>query len=134
MIGPSGAGKTVLARKVHEERCRFLGQTDRPFFSFNIATFNEETIESSLFGHEKGAFTGAYRQKQGIFELADGGTVFLDEIGEASPSLQTKLLTVVESGTFYRMGGEEKELKSTFKLICATNRNLEAMVDQGTFQ
>lgn len=133
LTGESGTGKTALAKRIHARRGRFLKQKDRPFFTRNVATLSSELIESELFGHERGAFTGANETKQGLFELANNGTLFLDEIGELPLEVQPKLLTVIEEGTFMRVGGS-KQLRSKPKLIFATNRNLEKMVQESTFR
>ena len=133
LLGESGTGKTELASWINQCREKFLGQTNRPFFSFNIAALATDVVENELFGHEKGAFTDAHQMKQGFFEVANNGTLFIDEIGEASLELQAKLLTVIETGEFYRIGGKKK-MTSSAKLIFATNRDLEAMVEAKTFR
>jgi len=133
LLGETGTGKTTLAKLIHENRKKFLKQRERPFIGVNIAALSPQLIEGELFGSERGSFTGSVTTKQGLLELANSGTLFLDEIGEISLDIQKKLLTVLESGVFRRVGGT-KELKSHFGLICATNRNLEKMVAEGTFR
>lgn len=134
LLGPTGTGKTTIARMIHEERRKFLRQEDRPFFRVHLGAMPQGLIESELFGHEKGAFSGAIKAKQGYFELVNSGTLFLDEIGEISPDLQVKLLKVLDNkGRFNRVGGAD-EYSSAFKLVCATNRDLEQMVAQGQFR
>lgn len=133
LTGETGTGKTTIAEFIHEYRRRYLKQHDRPFFTVNISTLSANVVEAELFGSEKGAFTGSVRTKQGFFELVNGGTLFLDEVGEITPDIQKKLLTVLESGTFYRIGGT-KELRSSFKLICATNKDLKELTAQGKFR
>ncbi len=127
--GETGTGKQLLARFIHEHSPR----AHAPFVYVNCATLNETLIESDLFGHEKGAFTGAMKQKPGRVELAHGGTLFLDEIGELPLSLQAKLLHFVEYGQFQRVGGTTM-LKANVRIICATNRELPEMVQQKTFR
>ncbi len=117
--GETGTGKEVLARFIHANSPRF----GNPFITINCGALTESLLESELFGHEKGAFTGSQGVRHGIFELANKGTLFLDEIGEASPSIQVKLLRVLESGEFYRVGGE-KPLKADVRVLTATNKNL----------
>lgn len=127
--GESGTGKELIARAVH-----FLGQRkDGPFVKVNCAALPETLLESELFGHEKGAFTGANAERKGRFELAHGGTLFLDEIGEISGPFQAKLLRVLQEGEFERVGGN-RTLKVDVRLVCATNRNLEEMVSKGDFR
>lgn len=132
LLGPSGTGKTTIASYIHKLRANFYQQQDRPFFRVDIGALAPEVVERDLFGSEKGAYTDA-KMTQGFFELSNNGTLFLDEIGEASPELQTKLLTVIETGDFYRLGSSRK-LNSKPKIILATNRNLEEMVKAGTFR
>lgn len=127
--GESGTGKELFARAVHTQSRRRAG----PFVKVNCAALSETLLESELFGHEKGAFTGANALKKGRFELADTGTLFLDEIGEISPSFQTKLLRVLQEGEFERVGGT-KTLKVDVRIVAATNRDLEAAVAQGEFR
>ena len=127
--GESGTGKELFARAIHDMSPRKA----RPFVKLNCAALPESVLESELFGHEKGAFTGAVSQRQGRFELANGGTLLLDEIGEISASFQAKLLRVLQEGEFERVGGT-KTLKVDVRLVCATNRNLEAAVSKGEFR
>lgn len=127
--GESGTGKELLAAALHELSPRAA----KPFVRFNCAAMSESVLESELFGHEKGAFTGALAQRKGRFELADGGTVFLDEIGEISPAFQAKLLRVLQEGEFERVGGSQT-LKVDVRIVCATNRNLEEAVESGEFR
>ncbi|WP_341674854.1 nif-specific transcriptional activator NifA [Niveibacterium sp. SC-1] len=127
--GESGTGKEVIARSIHELSLR-KGQ---PFVKLNCAALSESLLESELFGHEKGSFTGASTERKGRFEMADGGTLFLDEIGDVSPAFQTKLLRVLQEREFERVGGS-KSIKVDVRLVCATNRNLEKMVAAGTFR
>ncbi len=127
--GESGTGKEVIARSIHELSTRKGG----PFIKLNCAALSESLLESELFGHEKGSFTGATGDRKGRFELADGGTLFLDEIGDISPAFQTKLLRVLQEREFERVGGS-KAIKVDVRLVCATNRNLEKMVAAGTFR
>ncbi|MTJ79502.1 MAG: nif-specific transcriptional activator NifA [Telmatospirillum sp.] len=127
--GESGTGKELFARATHDLSSRRKG----PFIKLNCAALPESVLESELFGHEKGAFTGALSQRKGRFELADGGTLFLDEIGEISAAFQAKLLRVLQEGEFERVGGM-RTLKSDFRLVAATNRNLEEAVARGDFR
>lgn len=128
--GPSGTGKTHLARIIHE-----LTNSDSkaPFISLNCAQFNETTLDSELFGHVKGSFTGALENKTGLIKEADGGTLFLDEIHGLSPKAQLKLLTALDQGIIYPMGANKPE-KVTFKVICATSESLEELVERGYFR
>lgn len=127
--GESGVGKEVVARSVHLNSNR----KDKPFVKVNCAALPGELLESELFGYEKGAFTGAYRQKPGKFEIANGGIIFLDEIGEISPSLQAKLLQVLQDHEFSRLGGR-KDVRVDVRVLAATNRNLEKAVEEGCFR
>jgi Nif-specific regulatory protein len=127
--GETGTGKELFARAIHELSPR----KGKPFIKVNCAALPESIIESELFGHEKGAFTGAIATRKGRFELAHGGTIFLDEIGEISPAFQAKLLRVLQEGEFERVGGQQT-LKVNFRLVCATNRNLEEFVSQDKFR
>lgn len=127
--GETGTGKEVLARFIHAASNRL----DRLFIPVNCGAFPENLLESELFGHEKGAFTGAAGQRRGIFELADRGTLFLDEIGEASLSIQVKLLRVLETGEFLRVGGE-KPIHTDVRIVAATNVDLEQAVKDKLFR
>ena len=127
--GESGTGKELIARAVHYSGDR----ASKPFVSVSCAALAETLLESELFGHEKGAFTGAVAQKKGKFELADGGTIFLDEIGDVSAKLQMDLLRVIQERTFYRVGGTE-ELTVDVRVIAATHRDLTEAVAAGTFR
>jgi len=127
--GETGTGKEVLARFIHANSLR----SGSPFISVNCGALTESLLESELFGHEKGSFTGSQGVRHGIFELANKGTLFLDEIGEASPSIQVKLLRVLESGEFYRVGGE-KPLKTDVRVLAATNKNLRDAVKDKLFR
>jgi two-component system NtrC family response regulator len=127
--GETGCGKELVARSVHELSLR----SDRPFVAVNCGALPEHLIESELFGHKKGAFTGADMQRQGLFEVANGGTIFLDEIGELPLAMQAKLLRVLESGDIRRVGDNET-LHVDTRVICATHRHLEAMVAEGQFR
>jgi Nif-specific regulatory protein len=127
--GESGTGKELFAQALHEGSPRRAG----PFIKLNCAALPESVLESELFGHEKGSFTGALAQRKGRFELADGGTLFLDEIGEISGSFQAKLLRVLQEGEFERVGGT-RTLKVNVRMVSATNRNLEEAVTKGHFR
>lgn len=127
--GESGTGKEMFAKALHELSPRRKG----PFVAVNCAALAESVLESELFGHEKGAFTGAVTQRKGRFELADQGTLFLDEIGEISPAFQAKLLRVLQLGEFERVGGTGT-IKVDVRLVAATNRNLEELVAKGEFR
>ncbi len=129
ILGESGTGKELLARLVH----RASANPDAPFVPVNLAAIPRELLESTLFGHEKGSFTGAHRQQLGKFELAAGGTLFLDEIGDLRLDLQTKLLRAIQEGEIERIGGS-KPIKTDFRLIAATNIDLERAVKEGTFR
>jgi len=130
VIGEAGSGKELVARALHFNSSRAL---KGKFVAENCAALPEALLESELFGYSKGAFTGAEKDKKGLFELADGGTIFLDEIGEMTPSLQAKLLRVLQEGEIRPVGSNETK-KVNFRLIAATNRPLEEMVEQGTFR
>jgi two-component system response regulator AtoC len=127
--GESGVGKEIIARTVHELSSRVQG----PFVKVNCAALPEELLESELFGYEKGAFTGAHGRKYGKFEVANKGTIFLDEIGEMSPGLQAKLLQVLQDSEFTRLGGH-REVRVDVRVVCATHRPLHEMVQQGQFR
>ncbi len=127
--GESGVGKELVARAVH----RLSRRAHQPFVVVDCATLHENLLQSELFGHEKGAYTGAVRLKHGLFEVADRGTIFLDEIGEITPALQVKLLRVLETGTFRRVGGTA-DIKVNVRVIAATNRPLETMMKEGQFR
>ncbi len=127
--GESGAGKDMIARAIHQHSRRASG----PFVKINCAAIPENLLESELFGYEKGAFTGAITSKPGKFELADRGSIFLDEIGDVPPSIQVKLLRVLQEREFERLGGT-KTLKVDVRLVAATNRDLRVALEQGTFR
>jgi transcriptional regulator with AAA-type ATPase domain len=129
LLGESGSGKTRLAHQLHKRSSR----ADRPFLDLNCAGLSPALLESELFGHERGAFTGAVQRKPGLLELAAGGTVFLDEIGELDPIVQAKLLKVLETRTFRRVGGQA-ELHADVRFIAATNRDLRTEVRAGRFR
>jgi len=129
ITGESGTGKELIARAIHSNSPRRYF----PLISVHCGALTESLLESELFGHEKGAFTGAAFNRKGRFEMADGGTIFLDEIATISPKMQVELLRVLESKTFVRVGGN-KEITSDFRVICATNRDLKSMVKSGTFR
>jgi DNA-binding NtrC family response regulator len=129
IIGENGSGKELVARAVH----RMSRRNDKPLIEVNCAAIPNELIESELFGHEKGAFTGATNQRIGKFELADGATLFLDEIGDMSMNAQAKVLRAIEEGKVERVGGN-KQIAVDVRLITATNKNLSEMIKQGTFR
>ena len=129
VLGESGTGKELLARLIHRES----GDADAPFIAVNLAAIPRELAESTLFGHERGAFTGAHRQQLGKFELASGGTLFLDEVGDLRLDLQAKLLRAIQEGEIERVGGT-KPIKTEFRLIAATNVDLEKAVKEGRFR
>jgi DNA-binding NtrC family response regulator len=129
ILGESGTGKELLARLIHRES----GTSDAPFIAVNLAAIPRELAESALFGHERGAFTGAHRQQLGKFELASNGTLFLDEIGDLRLDLQAKLLRAIQEGEIERVGGT-KPIKTEFRLIAATNVDLEKAVKEGRFR
>ncbi len=129
ILGESGTGKELIARAIHYSGSR----KDKPFIRVNCAALAEGVLESELFGHEKGAFTGAIRRKPGRFEIAAEGTIFLDEIGEIAPSIQVKLLRILQEKEFERVGGTET-LTMKARLIAATNQNLESLIAQKIFR
>ena len=129
ITGESGTGKELVARAIHANSPRKFF----PMVSVHCGALSESLLESELFGHEKGAFTGAVYNRKGRFEMADSGTIFLDEIATISPKMQVELLRVLESKSFVRVGGN-KEITSDFRVICATNRDLKTMVEKGTFR
>ncbi|NCO68601.1 MAG: Fis family transcriptional regulator [Nitrospirae bacterium CG_4_10_14_0_8_um_filter_41_23] len=129
IIGESGSGKELVATALHNLSHR----KEKNFITINCAAFSEGILESELFGHMKGAFTGAMYNKQGLFEIADGGSVFLDEIGEMPISLQAKLLRVIENGTFRRVGGTN-DIKVDVRVISATNKDIKEEVSSGRFR
>ena len=129
LLGESGTGKEVAARAIHNHSPR----ATKPFMAINCAALSEQLLESELFGHEKGAFTGAVERKRGRIELAEGGTFFLDEIGELKSELQAKLLRVLQERSYERVGGQ-RTIEADVRWIAATNRDLRAMIDAGTFR
>ena len=129
LTGESGTGKNLIAKIIHSTSKR----QNTPFLSINCATLTEDLLSSELFGHEKGAFTGAVTAKQGLVEIADTGILFLDEIAELSPNLQAKLLKAVEEGEFYRVGGT-KPLKVNVRFIAATNQDVKNLLSEGKFR
>src|ERR1700704_1489194 len=129
LTGESGSGKEVVARALHRHSTR----AERPFIALNMAAIPRDLLESELFGHERGAFTGAQAMRRGRFEQAEGGTLFLDEIGDMPAELQTRLLRVLSDGCFYRVGGHQP-LRADVRVIAATHQNLEERVKQGLFR
>jgi transcriptional regulator with PAS, ATPase and Fis domain len=129
LLGETGTGKTLLARAIHNSSERAQG----PFISFNASAMSDTLLESQLFGHEKGAFTGAQQTVKGKFELSHDGTIFLDEISEMSPLAQVKILRVLEYGEFERLGSEQM-LNSNARILCASNCSLRDRVRQGKFR
>ena len=129
ILGESGTGKELVARAVHEKSLRRA----RPFVAINCGALRETLLESELFGHEKGSFTGAYQKKMGLAEVANGGTLFLDEIGELAQGVQAKLLRFLQEGEVYRVGGKDP-IQVDVRVICATNRDLEKEVVKGNFR
>jgi len=127
--GESGTGKELVARALH----RHSPRADKPFIAINTAAIPKDLLESELFGHERGAFTGAATTRRGRFEQAEGGTLFLDEIGDMPADLQTRLLRVLSDGNFYRVGGHQP-IKSSVRIITATHQNLDERVKQGLFR
>ncbi|UCC74113.1 MAG: sigma-54-dependent Fis family transcriptional regulator [Gemmatimonadota bacterium] len=129
ICGESGTGKELVARAIH----RLSPRADGPLTDINCAAIQENLLESELFGHERGAFTGAMTRKLGLFELADGGTLFMDEIAELAPRLQSKLLRALEMGEFFRVGGTQK-VSTDIRLVAATNRDIDSEVADGNFR
>jgi len=129
ITGETGAGKEWVAKLIHARSSR----RSRPFVVVECAALQESLLQSELFGHERGAFTGADRAKPGLFEVANGGTIFLDEIGEVSPATQTKLLRVLDASTFRHVGGT-REIRVDVRILTATNRDVSSMVRQGLFR
>jgi len=129
IYGETGTGKELIANAIHYNSDR----KDKPFITLHCASLSEGVLESELFGHEKGAFTGAISQRRGRFELANGGSLFLDEVGELNSHVQIKLLRVLETGKFERVGGE-KTFESDVRIIAATNRDLEKEIKEGRFR
>ncbi len=129
ILGESGVGKDLVARAIH----RYSRRASQPFIVMDCCSLNENLLQSELFGHEKGAYTGATSLKHGLFEVADGGTLFIDEIGEISPTIQTGLLRVLETGTFRRLGGV-KDIKVDVRILAATNRDLTKAIKDGMFR
>ena len=129
ITGENGTGKELIARAIHYNSSR----KDKPFVIQNCSAFNDNLLESELFGHVKGSFTGAVKDKKGLFEMADKGTFFLDEIGDTSPTMQVKLLRVLQEGTFMPVGSVEPR-RVNVRVIAATNKNLKDMVEQGLFR
>jgi two-component system nitrogen regulation response regulator GlnG len=129
ITGESGTGKELVARALHRHSAR----AGKPFIAINTAAMPKDLLESELFGHERGSFTGAQQQRRGRFEQAEGGTLFLDEIGDMPPELQTRLLRVLSDGTFYRVGGHQ-QIKANVRVIAATHQNLEQRVREGGFR
>ena len=129
LTGESGSGKELVARALHRHSAR----ASRPFVAINTAAMPKDLLESELFGHERGAFTGAQAQRRGRFEQAEGGTLFLDEIGDMPAELQTRLLRVLSESSFYRVGGHQP-IRTNVRVIAATHQNLESRVREGTFR
>ncbi len=127
--GPSGTGKELIAKAIHHNSLR----KNKKFIAVNCAALNENILESELFGHTKGSFTGALRDNPGVFQAANGGTLLLDEVGEMALGIQAKLLRVLQEGTFISVGGVS-EMKVDVRILAATNRNLSEMVELGSFR
>jgi len=127
--GENGTGKEMVAKAIHYNSPR----KDSVFIAVNCSAFNDNLLDSELFGHVKGAFTGAIKDKKGFFEVANGGTLFLDEIGDTSPSMQVKLLRILQEGTFMPVGATSPR-KVNVRVICATNKNLKEMIAKGEFR
>jgi two-component system response regulator HydG len=129
ILGESGTGKDLFAKRIHQ----LSNRATAPFVSLNCSAIPEHLLESELFGHEKGAFSGATNARAGFFAEADGGTLFLDEIGDMSPNLQPKLLRVLQNGEYYRVGSR-RLTKTDVRLVCASNRRIEELVEKGQFR
>lgn len=129
ILGETGVGKEVVAKRLHAQSPR----SEAPFVVVDCAALHEELLQSEIFGHERGAFTGATRLKHGLFEVAHTGTIFLDEVGDTSPDIQAKLLRVLETGRFRRLGGTE-EIAVDVRIVAATNRNLKQAISRGHFR
>lgn len=129
VLGESGTGKELIARAIHEKSQR----RNKPFVAINCGALRETLLESELFGHEKGSFTGAYNKKIGLAEAANGGSLFLDEIGELPMAIQAKLLRFIQEGEIFRVGGKDP-IKVDIRLVCATNRELDQEVVRGNFR
>ena len=129
ITGESGTGKELVARALHRHSAR----ASKPFIAINTAAMPKDLLESELFGHERGSFTGAQQQRRGRFEQADGGTLFLDEIGDMPAELQTRLLRVLSDGSFYRVGGHQ-QIKANVRIIAATHQDLDQRVREGSFR
>jgi transcriptional regulator with PAS, ATPase and Fis domain len=129
ILGETGTGKELLARKIHYSGC----YSERPFIGLNCTALNDNLLESELFGHEKGSFTGALKRKLGRFELAQNGTLFLDEIGDTSLSFQTKLLRIIQEKKYERVGGTQT-LESACRIIAATNRDIHGLLKAKAFR
>ncbi len=127
--GENGTGKEMVAKAIHYNSPR----KDAVFMAVNCSAFNDNLLDSELFGHVKGAFTGAIKDKKGVFEVANGGTLFLDEIGDTSPSMQVKLLRILQEGTFMPVGATQPK-KVNVRIVCATNKNLKEMIAKGEFR
>ncbi len=129
LLGETGTGKDLVAAAIH----RASSRRDLPFVAVDCASLNDNLLQSELFGHERGAFTGAVKMRHGLFEAAHGGTIFLDEVGDVSPTLQASLLRILETSRFRRVGGG-REITVDVRLIAATNRDLERMISEGRFR
>ncbi|TAL48979.1 MAG: sigma-54-dependent Fis family transcriptional regulator, partial [Chitinophagaceae bacterium] len=129
LLGETGTGKEIFAQAIHNHGSR----SSKPFVAVNCSAFSKELLESELFGYKAGAFTGAIKDKKGLFEEANGGTIFLDEIGEMPTELQAKLLRVLESGAFIKVG-DTKTIKVNVRIIAATNRDLQKEIEAGNFR